>query len=80
MLRLGYRTINGDKNRYKLRLRFYEDNPHAPVFFEIKRRMNDAIMKQRCGIKRIKFGWEPTGVSASRRSRSTRLRRVRING
>src|SRR5262245_8249415 len=34
-------TINGDKNRYKLRLRFYEDNPHAPIFFEIKRRMND---------------------------------------
>ncbi|MBL9175866.1 MAG: polyphosphate polymerase domain-containing protein [Verrucomicrobiales bacterium] len=45
-------TINGDKNRYKLRLRFYEDNALAPVFFEIKRRMNDAILKQRSGIKR----------------------------
>lgn len=45
-------TINGDKNRYKLRLRFYEDNPQAPVFFEIKRRMNEAILKQRSGIKR----------------------------
>ena len=51
-LAIYWGTINGDKNRYKLRLRFYEDNPHAPVFFEIKRRMNDAIMKQRCGIKR----------------------------
>jgi hypothetical protein len=45
-------TINGNKNRYKLRLRFYEDNPTAPVYFEIKRRMNEAILKQRGGIKR----------------------------
>ncbi len=35
-LRLYQTTINGDKNRYKLRIRFYEDRPKAPVFFEIK--------------------------------------------
>ena len=29
-------TINGDKNRYKLRLRFYDDYPDTPVFFELK--------------------------------------------
>ncbi|MFM7803004.1 MAG: VTC domain-containing protein [Verrucomicrobiota bacterium] len=53
-LRIYWGTINGDKNRYKLRLRFYADthNPQAPVFFEIKRRMNDAILKQRCGVRR----------------------------
>jgi hypothetical protein len=51
-LAIYWGTINGDKNRYKLRLRFYEDNPKAPIFFEIKRRMNDAIMKQRGGVKR----------------------------
>jgi hypothetical protein len=51
-LAIYWGTINGDKNRYKLRLRFYEDNPKAPVFFEIKRRMNDAIIKQRGGVKR----------------------------
>ncbi len=51
-LAIYWGTINGDKNRYKLRIRFYEDNPKAPIFFEIKRRMNDAIMKQRGGIKR----------------------------
>lgn len=51
-LEIYWGTINGDKNRYKLRLRFYEDNPHAPIFFEIKRRMNDAILKQRGGVKR----------------------------
>jgi hypothetical protein len=51
-LRIYWGTINGNKNRYKLRLRFYEDNPTAPIFFEIKRRMNEAILKQRGGIKR----------------------------
>jgi hypothetical protein len=45
-------TINGDKNRFKLRLRYYEDRADAPVFFEIKRRMNSIIMKQRGGVRR----------------------------
>jgi len=51
-LAIYWGTINGDRNRYKLRIRFYEDNPKAPVFFEIKRRSNDAILKQRGGVKR----------------------------
>lgn len=51
-LAIYWGTINGDKNRYKLRIRFYEDNAKAPIFFEIKRRMNDAILKQRGGVKR----------------------------
>lgn len=51
-LRIYWGTINGDKNRYKLRLRFYENRPHAPVYFEIKRRMNNAILKQRGAVRR----------------------------
>lgn len=51
-LKLYRATINGDKNRFKLRLRFYEDRPDAPVFFEIKRRMNNTISKQRGGVRR----------------------------
>ncbi len=47
-----WRTINGDKNRFKLRIRFYNENQHTPVFWEIKRRMKDVILKQRCGILR----------------------------
>ena len=43
-------TINGDKNRYKLRLRFYNDLPNTPVFFEIKRRMDNCMIKQRGGV------------------------------
>lgn len=50
-LQIYWRTINGDKNRYKLRLRYYSEKPGTPVFFEIKRRMKDIIMKQRGGVK-----------------------------
>ncbi len=50
--KLYWSTINGDKNRFKLRLRFYNANPDTPVFFEIKRRMNNCIMKQRGGARR----------------------------
>ena len=51
-MRTYHETINGTKNRYKLRLRYYEDRPDAPVFFEIKRRMNNIILKQRGGVRR----------------------------
>jgi hypothetical protein len=47
-----WHTINGNKNRYKLRLRYYDDRPASPVFFEIKRRINGAILKQRGAVKR----------------------------
>lgn len=46
-LRLYRSTINGDKNRYKMRLRFYERGDAAPVYFEIKRRSDSAISKLR---------------------------------
>lgn len=49
-------TITGAKNRYKLRLRFYDDSPSAPVFLEIKRRVNEAILKQRSAIRREAVG------------------------
>jgi hypothetical protein len=45
-------TINGNKNRFKLRVRFYENRAAAPVYLEIKRRMNNAILKQRGAIRR----------------------------
>jgi hypothetical protein len=50
-LKLYWETINGVKNRYKLRLRYYDTKPSSPVFFEIKRRMNNCIMKQRGGVR-----------------------------
>lgn len=51
-LGLYWETVNGNKNRFKLRLRYYDDLPGSPVFFEIKRRQNDAILKQRGAVKR----------------------------
>lgn len=51
-LALYQTTINGDKNRFKLRLRYYDDKPDSPVFFEIKRRMNNTISKQRGAVRR----------------------------
>src|ERR1041385_4271785 len=50
-LTLYWDTINGAKNRFKLRLRYYDTNPKSPVFFEIKRRMNNCILKQRGGVR-----------------------------
>ena len=50
-LQLYWETINGNKNRYKLRLRYYSTHPDAPVFFEVKRRVNNCIMKQRGGVR-----------------------------
>ena len=55
--RLARETINGNKNRYKLRIRFYNSNPDTPVFFEIKRRMNNIIMKQRGGVRHDAVEW-----------------------
>jgi SPX domain protein involved in polyphosphate accumulation len=56
-MRLYWDTVNGNKNRFKLRLRYYDDNPDSPIFFEIKRRMNNCILKQRGGVRRNAVGW-----------------------
>ena len=45
-------TTSGDRNRFKLRIRYYDDNPASPVFFEIKRRINEGIVKQRARVRR----------------------------
>ena len=50
-LKLYWSTINGDKNRFKLRLRYYSTHSDSPVFFEIKRRMNNCIKKERGGVR-----------------------------
>jgi hypothetical protein len=49
---LAQATLQGLKNRFKLRMRFYDDKLDSPVFFEIKRRLNDVICKERVGIHR----------------------------
>lgn len=45
-------TVNGDRNRFKLRVRFYENADDRPVYFEIKRRANNVILKKRAAVHR----------------------------
>ncbi len=59
--KIYWRTINGDKNRFKLRVRYYNESDSTPVFWEIKRRMKDVILKQRCGVWRYASPWVLNG-------------------
>ena len=45
-------TLQGNKNRFKLRIRFYDNGEHSPVFLEIKRRVTDVIQKKRACVSR----------------------------
>jgi hypothetical protein len=47
-----WHTVNGNPNRFKLRLRYYDDHPDTPCFFEIKRRLNHIILKERGGVRK----------------------------
>jgi SPX domain protein involved in polyphosphate accumulation len=49
-LRLCRETLTGQKNRFKLRIRSYTDEPEYPRFFEIKRRLNCVILKSRARV------------------------------
>jgi len=51
-LRTFQATENGDRNRFKLRVRYYDDQPESPVFLEIKRRHDNVIHKLRCNVPR----------------------------
>ncbi len=50
-LLLCRQTMMGHKNRFKLRIRSYTDEPGYPRFFEIKRRMNTIIIKNRARVR-----------------------------
>ena len=43
-------TTEGIKNRFKLRVRFYDEDPRSPAFLEIKRRNANTIFKQRAVV------------------------------
>jgi hypothetical protein len=49
-LQLCRETLTGRKNRFKLRIRSYTDEPEYPRFFEIKRRVNRVIIKSRAAV------------------------------
>ena len=47
---LARQSLEGQKNRFKLRIRSYTDEPEYPRFFEIKRRINRVIVKSRARV------------------------------
>lgn len=49
-MKLCRESLDGHKNRFKLRIRSYTDEPDYPCFFEIKRRMNTIIIKSRARV------------------------------
>jgi len=49
-LQLCRESLGGNKNRFKLRIRSYTDEPEYPRFFEIKRRINTIILKGRARV------------------------------
>jgi SPX domain protein involved in polyphosphate accumulation len=53
-LPLYYSTVQGHKNRFKLRVRYYTEEGDSPVFFEVKRRVQDVIMKDRAMVHRAR--------------------------
>jgi hypothetical protein len=75
--------VNANRNRFKLRLRFYDENSEAPVFLELKRRINNCILKQRCGIPKsavplVLAGQLPVGDSIMSRGAKGRVALVRF--
>ena len=51
-LALFKQTSHGIKNRFKLRIRFYDGDPEEPAFLEIKKRVTDVIRKERVAVRR----------------------------
>ena len=73
-LKLCRATLQGQKNRFKLRIRFYDFRPESPVFFEVKRRVSDVILKQRAAVRRdavdrLLAGLAPPSAPAQKQQR-----------
>lgn len=64
-LALHRATIEGGRDRFKLRIRSYSDDPTAPVFLEIKHRNNAVIAKARCKVPKTILGQVFNGTSVA---------------
>ncbi len=62
-LQLCRESLTGQKNRFKLRIRSYTEEPDYPRFFEIKRRINSIIIKSRCRVGEQDVALLLTGLS-----------------
>ena len=50
-LHLYQQTVGGEKNRFKLRVRTYSDDPDGLAFFEVKRKFNSIVSKRRAAVR-----------------------------
>lgn len=66
-LRTHHATQLGERNRFKLRLRYYDDKPESPVFLEVKRRGGEVIIKSRCMVARHALSSVLSGDTSSLR-------------
>lgn len=51
-LALCHETLSGNANRFKLRIRTYDDLPNTPLFLEVKSRANGVVHKIRAKVKK----------------------------
>ena len=60
-------TVSGEKNRFKLRVRTYSDDPGRPVFVEVKSKLNSIVKKRRARLddETARLLLADTGVAAS---------------
>ncbi len=76
-LQLYRETVEGKKQRYKLRIRAYTDDPTVPLFAEIKRRHDGIVHKQRCPVPRAALATitagTPPDLSAMRPAQASAL-------
>lgn len=63
---LYHETLAGVKDRFKLRIRAYSDRFEDPVFFEVKKRNDRVIVKERCRVRRAEIGPTIDGWGAAR--------------
>jgi hypothetical protein len=54
-LELYNACVNGAVDRYKLRIRWYDDEAIGPFFFEVKRKIRQVIVKDRARVSRDDF-------------------------
>jgi hypothetical protein len=69
-LALYQQTVGGEKNRFKLRVRTYTDDPTKPAYLEVKRKLNTIVHKRRAGLSReqARRVWNRQPFDASRLS------------
>ena len=74
---LARQSLEGQKNRFKLRIRSYTDDPDYPRFVEIKRRLNAVIIKSRARVSQTHLPRVLSGLSVPAETYRSELDTIR---